>query len=200
MITLLKTISVLAILFVSSALAESKATGGGAVQVIDLTFEKRMTRGKLNGCEISYLLGFEDYVYRQGSVTALRGSLSFFGFLDAPEKPPAYLFKVTAFNFVDGQYILAPLDYAYLSTGKGALAGQEYVVGQAEDGGLLVGYDAFSVMDFNILDLNSLNITRGGGSSDVRVPMNFLKINPAIYQQYAQCSLELLDNIAEKFN
>ena len=197
---LLKSILASLILFISPAFAELKATGGGSVQVIDLTFEKRMSRGRLNGCEISYLLGFEDYVYRQGAVTALRGSLNFYGFINAPDKSPAYIFKVTAFDFVEGQYIPAPLDYAYLSNDKASLAGREHVVSQAEDGGLLVGYDALSLADFDLLGVKAFNVTRAGGSSDVSVPIDLLQINADIYQNFAKCSSELLDNIIQKLN
>jgi len=184
----------------SPVASEDKATGGGAVLLLDLTASERKSRGRLDACELTYLLAYEDYIYRNGAVTFLRGSMNFAGFVNEPEKGPAFLFKVTAFDLVDETHKLAPLDYAYLSSQGLSYAGKEFAIGAADDGGLVVGYEAFSNFSLSFLEPLSLNITRQGGSSDVAIPVNFMMHDPGIGTQYAICMGKLLDMLKEKLN
>ena len=184
----------------SPAASKDKATGGGATRLLDLTTTERMSRGKLDACELTYLLAFEDYIYRNGAVTFLRGSMSFSGFINTPEKGPAFLFKVTAFDLVGESHKLAPLEYAYLSSQGVSYAGKEFVIGTAEDGGLLIGYEAMTNFSLNFLDPVSLNIMRIGGGSDVAIPVNFMMHDPSIAKKYAACTIKLLDALQDKFN
>ena len=184
----------------SPVASEDRATGGGAVLLLDLTISERKSRGRLDACELTYLLAYEDYIYRNGAVTFLRGSMSFIGFANEPEKPPAFLFKVTAFDLVGETHKLAPLDYAYLSSQGLSYAGKEFVIGAAEDGGLLVGYEALSNFSLSFLNPLSLNITKKGGSSDIAIPVNFLMHDPSVGGQYAVCVGKLLDMLQDKLN
>lgn len=59
----------------SNAYSQEKATGGGNIAILEVQFFPRMTRGKLDACELTYLLAFEDHVYRKGAMSFLRGSL-----------------------------------------------------------------------------------------------------------------------------
>lgn len=179
--------------------AQEKATGGGEVVLLELLATERMYLGKLDSCELTYYLAYEDYIYRNGAITVLRGSMMFAGFVNATDKGPAYIFKVTAFDLTDEALDLVPLKYAYLSSGGVSYAGKEFVVGAAEDGGLLVGYDALANFTLSFMGPISLNITKVGGSSDVAVPVDFMMHNSDISNQYLECSLKLLDILSEKF-
>ena len=59
--------------FSSLAVAQDTATGGGEVVLMELTLTERMSRGKLDSCELTYYLAYEDYIYRNGGITILRG-------------------------------------------------------------------------------------------------------------------------------
>ena len=194
-------LSIISLLSATISVAQERATGGGNIEVIEALVSERMSRGKLDFCEITYLIGYEDYVYNQGAVTALRGSLSFAGFIEEKDKSPIVMFKVTAFNFDGKNFILAPLDYAYLSTTSDNYASQEFVMGAAEDGGLLVGYDAMSNMALpsQLSEKIYINIVKNGGRSDVSVPFSLLAIDAEKSLKYSDCSMRLLDGIIAKF-
>lgn len=184
----------------SPLVAQDRATGGGEVVVMELVATERMSLGRLDSCELTYLLAYEDYIYRNGAITFLRGSMNFAGFINDLDKNPTYLFKVTAFDFDGQSYDLSPLKYAYLSTQDISYAGKEFVIGAAEDGGLVVGYDAFSNIAMSFTDPISLNITREEGSSDVMVPVYFMMHDPNVSLQYTECMLHLLSALGDQFD
>lgn len=186
--------------FSSLAVAQDTATGGGEVVLMELTATERMSRGRLDSCELTYYLVFEDYIYRNGGLTILRGSVNFAGFISQPEKSPAFVFKATAFDF-DGEAMkLSPLEYIYLTSQGVSYAGKEFAVGEAEDGGLLVGYQVLDNFSLNFLDPMTFNILRQGGGSDVSIPVDFMAQKPVVSRQYLDCSMKLLKAISEKFN
>lgn len=200
-VTPFRAITLAFVMTLSSPVAsQDRATGGGTVLLLDLTASERKSRGQLDACELTYLLAYEDYIYRNGAVTFLRGSMSFIGFANEPEKGPAFLFKVTAFDLVGETHKLAPLEYAYLSSQGVSYAGKEFVIGAAEDGGLLVGYEALSNFSLSFLDPVALNIMRKDGASDVAIPVDFMMHDPSVGGQYATCAGKLLDVLKEKFN
>ena len=180
--------------------AQDVATGGGKVVILDLVATERMSLGQLDSCELTYLIAYEDYIYRNGAVTLLRGSANFAGFTQASDKGPAYLFKVTAFDVIGEQPYLAPLKYAYLSSTSVSYASKEYFMGVAEDGGLLVGYDALANFGLVFTDPIAFNITREGGNSDVSVPIDFMAYSPEASLQHTECVLKLIGVLREKFN
>lgn len=183
--------------------AQQRVTGGGVLEILEVEFYERKSRGKLDSCEITYLIAFQDHVYRQGKLSAIRGSVNFMGFIDASDKPPAVLLKVTAFDLDnDGGYKIAPLEYAYISTEGQSYAGKEFVVGPAEDGGLLVGYEVFKNMylGVQVSEQMAINFTRKSGRSDISVPVNFARFNPNAWMSYTKCSMELIDGIINKLN
>ena len=184
-----------------SASAQQRATGGGSIEIMDFFVTERMSRGQLDGCEMTYFIAFEDYIHRQGAVSALRGSVAFYGFIDNKDKPPVILLKATAFDFDGTKLNLAPLDYAYVMAAGNSYAGKEYVVGPAEDGGLLVGYDALTnvFLGTQLSEAFSINITRRGSKSDVAIPVNFLIHDVDETMKYTECSLKLLDRLMQKF-
>lgn len=184
----------------SPLVAQDRATGGGEVVVMELVATERMSLGRLDSCELTYLLAYEDYIYRNGAITFLRGSMNFAGFINDLDKNPTYLFKVTAFDFDGQSYDLSPLKYAYLSTQDISYAGKEFVIGAAEDGGLVVGYDAFSNIAMSFTDPISLNITREEGSSDVMVPVYFMMHDANVSLQYTECMLQLLSALGDQFD
>ena len=185
--------------FSSVAVAQDTATGGGDVVLMELTATERMSRGKLDSCELTYYLAFEDYIYRNGAITILRGSVNFTGFINDPEGSPAFLFKATAFDFDGENNKLSPLEYIYLASEGVSYAGKEFAIGAAEDGGMLVGYQALDNLSLNFLSPMSFNILRQGGGSDVSIPVNFLVQKPDVSMQYYECSIKLLDAISRKF-
>ena len=184
-----------------SASAQQRATGGGSIEIMDFFVTERMSRGQLDGCEMTYFIAFEDYIHRQGAVSALRGSVAFYGFIDNKDKPPVILLKATAFDFDGTKLNLAPLDYAYVMAAGNSYAGKEYVVGPSEDGGLLVGYDALTnvFLGTQLSEAFSINITRRGSNSDVAIPVNFLIHDTDETMKYTECSLKLLDRLMQKF-
>ena len=202
----LKFLSLLLLSFLVSSMfayAQERVTGGGILEVLDVEFFERKSRGKLDSCEITYLIAFQDHVYRQGKLSAIRGSVNFMGFIDSPDKAPAVLLKVTAFDLDNnGGYKIAPLEYAYISSQEQSYAGKEFVVGPAEDGGLLVGYEALKNMylGVQVSEQMSINFTRKSGRSDISVPVNFGRFNPNATLSYSKCSMELIDGIVNKLN
>jgi hypothetical protein len=79
MIRFLLRACVLATTFAASAglsLAEDRATGGGITRLIDAQLSKRTSSGELTGCEVTYNVGYEDRIYRNGGMVLLRGSVS----------------------------------------------------------------------------------------------------------------------------
>lgn len=183
----------------SSASANMKATGGGEVVILDLKVSERMSRGKLDSCEYTYLLAYADYIYRNGAITFLRGSMNFAVFADAPDKPPMILLKVTAFDLDNDKHNLASLDYAYFSSQGISYAGKESGVFEAEDGGLVVGYDAMSNPSLDLMNPLEINILRKNGRSDVSIPTNFMTYNPSIINEFGNCILKALNVLDEKF-
>ena len=184
-----------------STIAQERATGGGSVEIMDFFVTERMSRGQLDGCEMTYFIAFEDYIHRQGAVSALRGSVAFYGFIENKDKPPVILLKATAFDFDGTKLNLAPLDYAYVMAAGNSYAGKEYVVGPSDDGGLLVGYDALTnvFLGTQLSEAFSINITRRGSKSDVAIPVNFLIHDVDETMKYTECSLKLLDRLMQKF-
>jgi len=178
---------------------QKRVTGGGEVRVMEVVVTERKSRGKLDACELTYILAFEDYIYRDGAMTFLRGSMNFSGFINDADKQPAFLFKVTAFDLLAEGQKLAPLEYAYLSTNNISYAGKEFTIINASDGGLVVGYDLANAT-LSFIDPIFLNITRKGGQSDVAVPVDFMKYDPSAGMQHAACVLKLLDVLSDKFN
>lgn len=185
----------------SSGYSQDRATGGGNIAILEVQFFPRMTRGKLDACELTYLLAFEDHVYRKGAMSFLRGSLVFMGFMNSPDKAPAVLFKATAFDLINDQPVLAPLEYAYLSVRGKSYAGKEFTLGQAEDGGLLVGYGSLENLSLSseISENIQLNITRLNGRSDIAIPLSIMTVAPDKSIEFSKCSLELLDAVMNKF-
>jgi hypothetical protein len=99
----------------TACLAQDVATGGGRVALTDLTFNERTVEGGLDACELTYLVGFEDYIYRKGDLVFLRGSISMSALSRSPDKPPGIFLKVTAFDLVGANPQFAPLNYVFLS-------------------------------------------------------------------------------------
>lgn len=95
---------------VPAEVANEAATGCGRVYVIEVTIDERKSKGKLDAREITHLAASEDNIYRQGAVTALRGSASLAGCTDVKDKQPAIIFKVTAFDLMNDKPPFAPLD------------------------------------------------------------------------------------------
>lgn len=129
----------------------------------------------------------------------MRGSVNFTGFISDPDSSPAFLFKATAFDFDDETMKLSPLEYIYLTSEGVSYAGKEFAIEEAEDGGMLVGYQALDNLSLNFLSPMTFNILRQGGGSDVSIPVNFLVQKPDVSMQYFDCSIKLLDAISKKF-
>ena len=178
---------------------QKRATGGGEVRVMEVVATNRKSRGKLDACEISYILAFEDYIYLDGGITFLRGALSLAGFTNDADREPAFLFKITAFDLLAEGHKLAPLEYAYLSTDNISYAGKESTIIDASDGGLVVAYDV-SNSSLNFIEPLTLNIMRKDGRSDVAVPVNFMEADLNAGVSYAACMLSLLEVLTNKFN
>ena len=122
--------------YTPQANAESAATGGGGVAVLDIGFTERTSAGKLQACELGYLIAYEDNIYRRGDPVALRGSFTVVQGRDG--KGMGLGLKITMFDVVEQQSKLAPINYAFLSANGQSYAGKEHATTNAEDGGLLV--------------------------------------------------------------
>lgn len=181
--------------------AEDRATGGGSVAIIEVVVDERKSKGQLDACELTYTVAFEDNIYRKGEVTALRGSVSIAGFIEAKDKPPAIIFKVTAFDMVNNKPQFAPLDYAYISAAGHSTAGKEYVKFTCEDGGICLGVDMLQNPELGMAigqDFQ-IGITRANGRSDVVILIAFMREHAKQALAFSECTLKLLDAIQKKF-
>ena len=75
---------------------------------------------------------------------------------------------------------------------------EEFDVFEAEDGGLVVGYDAMSNPSLDLMNPLDINILRKNGRSDVSVPVNFMAYNPSTVNQFANCVMKALNALGEK--
>jgi len=184
--------------------AEDTATGGGTVALVDLRFDERTRQGRLDACELVYLLGFEDHIYRQGGMTALRGSLSLSALIEAPNKPPVITLKVTAFDMVGAQPSpqFAPLHYAFLSAKGTSFAGKEAGKFTCDDGGVCMAFSIFdnpTLLEALLDGAFEINVSRTPNGSDVRVPVNFARDKPETAREFAGCTLKLIEVMKKKF-
>jgi len=188
----------------SIAEPNDRATGGGRVVLASAQVTERTSKGKLDACEIVYTLLFQDYIYRNGGVTMLRGSVSMAGFIEAKEKPPAILLKATAFDLIGDKISLSPLSYAYISANGKSYAGNEFGKFTCEDGGLCVGYNILDTKNVALLgsigNAFNISITRANGHSDVSIPINLLRDKPDASQSFSACVIKLLDAVRKKIN
>ena len=161
--------------------------GGGAVSIMEIDTSERRTRGKLNGCELTYTLAFEDNIYRKGAITFLRGALNFSSF----DMYPAFLFKVTAFDLQGNSAIEAPLSYAYLSSKTKSYAGIESTIVPSDDGGLLVMYPITSASSLSFLEPLTINISRKDGKTDLGIPMDVTSHDAETALKFANCAINL---------
>ena len=166
----------------------SKVTpGGGSVSMMELYTSDRRTRGKLNGCELTYILAFEDNFYRRGAITFLRGSLNFSSF----DKNPAFLLKVTAFDLQGNDAIEVPLSYAYLSNQIKSFAGMESSIFPSDDGGLLVMYPITSASSLSFLEPLTITISRKDGKTDLGIPLDVTSHDAETALKFANCAINL---------
>lgn len=188
-------------LFTLQSAGQDKVTGGGQVFLLELEAQRRLNGGQLDACEIVYLVGFQDYIYRQGGVTALRGSVSFMGFMESKNSPPAIVLKVSAFDIDNNKTVPAQIQMAYLSSKGKVYSGRESGSFNCENGGLCVSYNAIENMDL-ILGLSDgleINFLRKGGRSDVRVPVRMPLDVDGAANQYDKCAIDLLQALQNKF-
>jgi hypothetical protein len=184
-----------------SVAAQDQATGGGQATLVNLDFTERTVGGRLDACELVYLVAFKDYIYRNGGLVVLRGAINISA-LTGTKKAPGILLKVTPFDDASGTPQLAPINYAFITSDGQSFAGSELATGKAEDGGLLV---AFSLLDnmplFAALTGGKfeINFNRRPNASDVKVPVNFLRDKPKVMISFGNCMNKLLDVIRKKF-
>jgi hypothetical protein len=192
----------LMLLIPTTSFAQATATGGGAITILDVVADRRMNRGQLDSCELVYSLAYEDYIYKNGGTTFLRGSFAFMGFTNAQDTPPAVVLKVTAFDRINDELKLSPLDYAYFSTNNKSYAGSETGVFATEDGGIMVGYNVLEHLELPNAIANNItvNITRYGGSSDVKIPFQINDVKGGAARSYLKCSDDLIAEIIKKLN
>jgi hypothetical protein len=179
--------------------AQGLATGGGQVALTDLRLDERTTGGKLNACELVYVIVYEDHIYRRGDPVFLRGAFNMF---DAgPGKGIGLGLKITMFDVVQEKPKLAPIAYAFLSANGQSYAGKEITEGNAEDGGRLVVYDLLAVPTLYeqlLTGIIELNFNRNVGSSDVTVPVNLFEQHPKVAIDFTQCSDKLLEGVKRR--
>ena len=177
------------------------ATGGGTVEFIELTAHERTIEGELDACELVYLLGFQDHIYRGGATVALRGSVSVTALRNHPEKEPGIMLKVTAFDFVGSQPRLAPINYAFLSAGPNSFAKKESGTFRCDDGGFCAAYGFFKATGIaeGLIDGEiAITFNRSPGASDVKVPISLAQGKPEAHDRFVRCLLTLLPVIEQK--
>jgi len=185
--------------YTQQANAQAVATGGGSVALADLRFTERTAGGKLQACELVYLIAYEDNIYRRGDPVALRGAITV---IDAGEKKGIVLgLKITMFDMVQQQAKLAPIHYAFMSANGHSYAGQENAEGNNEEGGLLVAYDLLKVPELYGALLNGaveLNFNRNEGASDVTVPVNLFADHPDMRTNFGNCTAKVIDALRSR--
>ena len=181
------------------AKAQGVATGGGQVAIADLRVDERTSGGKLNACELVYIILYEDNIYRRGDPVALRGAINMF---DAgPGKGIGLALKITMFDLVQNQPKLAPINYAFLSANGHSYAGKERGEAKAEDGGVLVVYDLLalpSLYEDFVTGRIEFNFNRNVGSSDVTVPVNLFEEHPKVAIDFLNCSNKLVEGVQRR--
>ena len=189
---------VIPLVIASAGAAQDAATGGGGVRLLDVKSWERTAGGKLDACEITFGVGFEDFIYRNGALVVLKGAVSFMA--NPGDKIPAIVLKVSAFDYENDKLRSTPISYAYLSVAGNSYAGKEVTKFTCEDGGLCLGYDAMKYLELGQAIGNEfeINFNRRPGGSDVRVPLSILRERPKESMAYSQCVLKLLDVIMEK--
>lgn len=197
-------LTTLAICATTPSVAGDMATGGGNVFLIDLRFDERTRQGHLDACELVYMVGFQDHIYRRGEMSALRGSLQLSALIEAPDKPPIISFKVTAFDLMGTQATpqFAPLHYAFLSANGTSFAGKEAGKFTCDDGGICMAFSIFdnpTLLEALLDGTFEINVTRRPGGSDVRVPVNIARDKPETAMKFAGCTLKLIEVMKKKF-
>jgi hypothetical protein len=110
------------------------------VMLTDATPTERTVEGHLDACELTYLLAFQDNIYRNGGTVFLRGSFMVSAITADKDKAPGIVFKITAFDLVGEQTQLAPVNYAFVTANNQSFAGTESGKFKCEDGGLCLAY------------------------------------------------------------
>jgi hypothetical protein len=189
----------LAGLLAPPAVAQEAATGGGTVELIDTKISERTVEGELESCEYTYLLGYQDFIYRNGGVVVLRGSVAVKGFTKIAKQPTVIL-KVTGFDTDTPTPKLFHINYAYLSGAGNTYSNREYVKFACEDGGYCSGYTLFDKPEIGMMLSSSfeINYNRTAGSSDVTVPIRFRRDKPADSKKFDECVLKGMDILLKR--
>jgi hypothetical protein len=197
--TLIATCGLAVYLLVHPAVAQEAATGGGTVELIDTKISERTVEGELDSCEYTYLLGYKDFIYRNGGVVVLRGSVAVQGFTKKAKQPTVIL-KVTGFDTDTPTPTVFHINYAYLSGEGISYARREYVKFACEDGGYCSGYTLFDKPEIGMM-LSSgfeINYNRRADSSDVTVPIRLLRDKPADSKKFDECVLKGMDILLKR--
>lgn len=191
--------SIVAVSILSSAVpAVSQATGGGQIIHTDARFFERRAGGVLDACELTYAVGYDDFIYRNGNLVFVRGSLSMQAL--EPPAPPLFVVKVAAFDVADGQVFLAPMDYAYLSINGRSFAGEEAARFRCEDGGVCLAYQLSSHPELAVAPISGFSVAynRKPRATDVAIPVNILQAAPQAAFDYSDCVDRLLDDLLRR--
>ena len=198
-----RVICVVCILVLHSTIAQSQdiATGGGNVVLYEAQTHERTVSGQLDACEMTYLIAFEDHIYRRGDIVFLRGAFSLNGVINRTDKAPFITFKVTAFDVVNDKPVRAPIYYAYIVSNGISYANKEFTKFACEDGGYCTGYELMANPELAVVGQSglSINFNRHNGGSDVQVPVNFMRDKPQETANFAECSSKLINAIIKKF-
>jgi hypothetical protein len=103
--------------------------------------------------------------------------------------------KITMFDVVQEKPVLAPINYAFLSSNGQSYAGKESGKHTSEDGVLLVLYDLLTVPAlFEVLLTGDIefNFNRHADGSDVKVPVNLFAKHAKVAVNFGECSQKLL--------
>lgn len=182
----------------SHLMAQETATAGGAVSIIEAEVTERNIEGELDACEFRYKLGFQDNIYKNGAMVALRGSVSFKA-NSKSKKRPIMILKVTGFDINGSKSELFNINYAYLSSQGTSFAKKEYTKFTCDDGGLCVGYDFISnpALIPMLPEKIEINFNRSSGSSDISVPINLNLNSPQEAKKMLVCKAKLFDIIGK---
>jgi hypothetical protein len=63
----------------ASAEETGLATGGGKVRVLRQDMQKRTSGGVIDGCEITFTVAFEDFIYKKGGISFAQGGIALWG-------------------------------------------------------------------------------------------------------------------------
>ncbi len=180
----------------ASAEETGLATGGGKVRVLRQDMQKRTSGGVIDGCEITFTVAFEDFIYKKGGISFAQGGIALWG---ASKGQPLISLKVTTLDLIGNQTELTPLPYASVIVGSALIKPVPQGIFACDDGGFCSANEFYSNA-VSLLGIVSeprleLSLQRREGGADVKVPF---EIKADVASSFGACADEFIVSVETK--